>query len=145
MDNIYYFGYGMHVNPTSMQLRCSNSTAVGPAILDGWQLQFCYHANVVESAGHHVTGVLWSVTQRCLDVMDTIEGYPHYYDRAMVDVLSGGKHYKAWIYFMAGNTGLEPPNDEYVHLIQEGYNYFGMDSTVLRTAIQQSSTSRIDK
>jgi len=56
-------------------------------------------ANVVSDSGSSVWGVLYEVSNRCLESLDRKDGYPWAYDRRAVDVtLESGERVRAVTY-----------------------------------------------
>jgi hypothetical protein len=54
---------------------------VGVFELRDWELEFYSHANIRESAGQDVPGVLWAITEDCEASLDAFEGFPDYYTK----------------------------------------------------------------
>jgi gamma-glutamylcyclotransferase (GGCT)/AIG2-like uncharacterized protein YtfP len=90
-----------------MASKCSDISVLGPARLAGYRLAFSRRsirtgtgvANVVSEAGSSVWGVLYEVSDRCLESLDRKEGYPWAYDRRAIDVtLESGERLRALTY-----------------------------------------------
>lgn len=45
---------------------------------------------------NHIQGEVWEVNQDMMDLLDSIEGYPEFYNRMQIDTTSG----RAWIYYI---------------------------------------------
>ena len=45
-----------------------------------------------------ILGEVWEVDDNTFEVLDSIEGYPHFYNRTQVDTSAG----KAWMYYIPG-------------------------------------------
>jgi gamma-glutamylcyclotransferase (GGCT)/AIG2-like uncharacterized protein YtfP len=81
-----YFAYGMNMCRESMGRRCPGAVCHGKARLWDWQRQERGVYDIVPQPGSFVDGVLFSITAECLQHLDRLEGYPHYYDRLSVQV-----------------------------------------------------------
>lgn len=133
---IYYFSYGANTLQRAMAQRCPAAKSLGKATLENYKLEFAYHADVTESEGGSVDGVLWEVTFDCIDSLDIFEGYPEYYDRKTVSVHQNGRTLEAYIYQMSDRTRLlQPPPDSYFNVLKDGYTEHGVDTTQLDVAI----------
>jgi gamma-glutamylcyclotransferase (GGCT)/AIG2-like uncharacterized protein YtfP len=122
-----YFSYGANMNKTSMANRCPHAKDLGPALLHGYQLRFAHHADVIKSdTWHSIEGVLWEITDECLESLDRFEGYPSYYDRKTVTVHHHGERKQALVYFMAPGAIVEPPEQGYLDTILEGLDQHGI-------------------
>lgn len=133
---IYYFSYGANTLQRAMSQRCPAAKSLGKATLENYKLEFAYHADVTESEGDTVDGVLWEVTYDCIDALDIFEGYPEYYNRKTVSTNHGGHYVNAYIYQMSDRTRLlQTPSDSYFNVLKEGYTEHGIDITQLDMAI----------
>jgi gamma-glutamylcyclotransferase (GGCT)/AIG2-like uncharacterized protein YtfP len=95
-----YFAYGSNLDPVQMGSRCPTAQTVGLAALHDHRLVFPRNSEtwgggtsgIVPSHGPTVWGVLFEVTQACLDTLDTHEGFrgpgnpDNHYDREQVTV-----------------------------------------------------------
>src|SRR5678815_4539637 len=106
-DVALYFAYGSNMATEVMASKCSDISVLGPARLAGYRLAFSRRsirtgtgvANVVSDAGSSVWGVLYEVSDRCLESLDRKEGYPWAYDRRAIDVtLESGERLRALTY-----------------------------------------------
>jgi gamma-glutamylcyclotransferase (GGCT)/AIG2-like uncharacterized protein YtfP len=115
------FAYGMNTNSEQMGTRCPAALSLGHAILPKFEFRFARHADVVPSDRHEVHGVLWDITDDCLDALDRLEGFPDYYDRTYVTVLHRGVAKSALVYFMQPGYPGELPADSYRDMVRSGY------------------------
>ena len=67
---ILMFAYGMNTNIGGMKIRCPRSKSIGAAVLSNFRFRFAYHADIVPCGGSIVHGVLWEITDQCLDRLD---------------------------------------------------------------------------
>jgi len=117
-----YFAYGMNTNSSEMAYRCPQARSLGPAQLEDYEFRFATHADIVESPGGVAHGVLWEITDQCLESLDRLEGYPTYYDRKTVTVTDQeGNKVDAITYYMVEGHPDSLPNDGYLLMLYEGY------------------------
>ena len=86
-----YFSYGMNTNSTQMARRCPDSVCLGPARLPNYQLVFRGVADIEPAPDTWCDGVLWEISERDLDALDVLEGYPWHYTRFSVLVETAAK------------------------------------------------------
>ncbi|NDB59426.1 gamma-glutamylcyclotransferase [bacterium] len=125
-EPIYYFAYGMLTDPQMMP----GAQFIGPAVLQNYAYEFARFANVYERGGSNVDGVLWELPTDYIRELDAVEGYPRFYGRKTVPVISGGKRYVAWVYYMtpAARESLDGdlPSMNYVRSILNGFRHAGI-------------------
>lgn len=117
-----YFAYGMNTNRDGMAQRCPGALSLGHARLLDHRFRFAIHADVVPCAGSYVDGVLWTIDQFHLLALDTLEGYPWYYDRSEVTVEHRGSAQQAWCYFMQPGNLDGLPGQYYLDMVVQGYD-----------------------
>ena len=77
-----YFAYGSNINLEQMEYRCPAAKAVGPVILENYELLFRGNtrgngvATIAPREGSKVHGLLWWITPACEQSLDFYEGYP---------------------------------------------------------------------
>lgn len=85
---MFYFAYGLNLDPVGMEGRCSGCRRIGKAILKNYRLCFwngC--ATIVESEDSVVWGALYEINETThLQALDQLEGYPDFYNRIEVKV-----------------------------------------------------------
>ncbi len=135
MSKHYYFSYGMNTDPAAMGYE-SHCTPIGAAKLEGYHLEFSYFATI--EPGGSMMGVLWEIDSETLRQLDSREGYPHFYDRRVVNVFHETETYGAIVYFMtdrySGNVREQPPQ-HYVDRLTTGYTEFGIPLTQIEEAL----------
>lgn len=122
-----YFAYGMNTNRLGMAQRCPQARPLGMATLPGWRFRFAGPADIVRDPNSEVHGVLWDISQHCLNSLDTLEGYPHFYNRQWAMVKYNGVATTAMTYFMQPGAKDQPPSPGYLDCVVEGYRNFGVD------------------
>jgi gamma-glutamylcyclotransferase (GGCT)/AIG2-like uncharacterized protein YtfP len=126
-DVALYFAYGSNMATEVMASMCSDIFVLGPARLAGYRLAFSRRsirtgtgvANVVRDPGSSVWGVVYEVSDRCLENLDRKEGYPWAYDRRCVDVtLESGERRRALTYVVdQPQTDEVEPSRDYANAI----------------------------
>jgi gamma-glutamylcyclotransferase (GGCT)/AIG2-like uncharacterized protein YtfP len=128
----YYFAFGM--NMVDRYMDSYEATDPRAAWLDGWELHYRQYADVVPTAdpGATVPGVVWTVTDVTMAVLDSREGVPVLYERFLLPVrLADGSVVSAWVYVMTPRTVAhyveQGPftTDSYVSLMVEGRESVG--------------------
>jgi gamma-glutamylcyclotransferase (GGCT)/AIG2-like uncharacterized protein YtfP len=135
---MFYFAYGMNTNRTSMTWRCPGAISFGLARLLDHEFRFSYHADVVVSPGESVNGVLWLIDEDHLADLDTLEGYPGYYNRAVLPVEYQGNIIMAECYRMQPDHPGGAPSQGYLDMILEGYGEYGIPEDQIWTALDQT-------
>ena len=131
-----YLSYGMNTNVEEMSIRCPNAISLGKCSLEDHRLVFCGHADVEESIGDTMECVLWDITTECEYSLDILEGYPHYYDKKMVDINYKGSVRQAMIYYMVGGyDNYRSPDAYYQSMLEEGYQYHGIPLSQIYEAV----------
>ena len=130
-----YFAYGSNLSQAQMGVRCPAAKVLGVAVLEGHRLSFTAFsrlwsggvADVVETVGHKVWGLLYELTPEDLAALDTYEGYPHLYDRRLLHVTQEVHHsaVEAWVYFVASKQDFVTPSAEYQAVLVECAKQFG--------------------
>ena len=123
--NILYFAYGSNMNLEQMKSRCQNNwSKISNGILKNYEFGFdkSGYANIKETQDKEVIGVLYSLTQPCLDSLDGYEGYPNHYNRKTVSItgLENKITYQAWIYIQPKENFNGIANKPYLDTIITG-------------------------
>ena len=137
---MFYFAYGMNTNRPSMTWRCPGAIPFGAARLLDHEFRFSYHADVVVSPGKSVDGVLWLIDQDHLVDLDILEGYPGYYNRAVLPVLYQGNIIMAECYRMQPDNIEGIPSQGYLDMILEGYREYDIPDDQIWTALDRIPT-----
>lgn len=116
-----YFAYGANTSIMGMAHRCPAAVPLGPALLLHYSFRFAVHADIVYQPGFYVNGMLWEITDECLEGLDRFEGYPYYYDRRVVNTVFNGQTVEAVTYHMQPGRVSFEPDSAYFNLCLEGY------------------------
>lgn len=123
----------MNTNIDEMTQRCPKAINLGRCTLKGFELKFRLHADIDEVAGSEMEGVLWDITPDCERALDSLEGYPFYYDKIEVVVIRdqpnqyGHTHSIAMAYVMTNKDAEQAPSLQYKQCLIEGYTANGLD------------------
>lgn len=131
----YYLAYGMNTNLVSMADRCPAARSLGKVVLNNHRLVFRHFCDVEYSQGHNMECALWSITDRCEQSLDRLEGYPDFYLKKEVDVVFNGKKIKAMVYYMTDRYAHSFPSEYYFQMVLEGYKEHNIDLNQLHRAI----------
>ena len=137
----FYFAYGMNTNINEMAQRCPKAINLGRCTLKGFELKFRLHADIDQVEGSEMEGVLWDITPDCERALDSLEGYPYYYDKLEFVVVQdkpnkvGHTHSIAMAYYMNNKGPEQPPSRQYRDCLIEGYTANGLDVDRLTTKI----------
>ena len=141
-----YFAYGSNINLDQMAYRCPAAQAVGPVVLEGYELLFRGNASgngvatIKPKEGQQVHGLLWRITPGCERSLDLYEGYPHLYEKESVAVRDhAGRQLTVMAYVMTdGDRWHSPalPSEYYYQGIREGYRQNGLPLSKLKQAWQ---------
>lgn len=132
-----YFAYGMNTNADGMRWRCPDAVSQGKAYLPNWRFRFAGPADIVPDQGNHVCGVLWNITDHCLDSLDNLEGYPYYYTRDWVSVIWQNQTLQAMTYFMQPGHADQDPSLTYLDTVRDGYQHFAINQKQIDLALEQ--------
>ena len=140
----YYIAYGSNLSVEQMKLRCPTAKAVGITGLKDWQLVFRTHATIERKAGAEVPAAVWEITDEDERNLDLYEGCPAYYHKATLNVTMKEfatrrkRKINAMVYIMNNIRPVTPPMRGYYEVIEEGYEYFGLNRRILRRALDDS-------
>jgi hypothetical protein len=123
----------MNTNLGEMSARCPQAVNLGRCTLKGFELKFRLHADIDQVSGSEMEGVLWDITPACERALDSLEGYPYYYDKIEVTVTqdkpnkNGNTHSIAMAYVMTNKEAEQPPSIHYEECLMEGYLENGLN------------------
>lgn len=136
-DTMYMFAYGMNTNLTSMADRCPKSQSLGHAFVRGYRFRFAGPADIVQDPGEITHGVLWRITPECLVSLDRLEGYPHFYQRKILNVERRGRVYQALAYYMTPGYHDLLPSRTYWDCVATGYQEHGIPCSQMTRAFHR--------
>ena len=136
MSDTLYFAYGSNLSIDQIKHRCPDMIAVQPYTLAGWELAFCPHGDIRQSAGASVHGALYRLTAQDESTMD---GYEINYNKIYFSVtLAGGKVEKCMTYSAKDRKTWTAPTPEYFNRIRVGYEDWKIPTDLLCDAYRKS-------
>ena len=141
--NKFYLAYGSNLNLEQMSHRCPYAIPLGPSVLPGYRLLFRGSMeNSVATIEPFESGIvpvlLWEITPRDEEALDSYEAWPRLYRKETVEVMLNDKLVEAMVYIMNEGYQLGSPNKFYYKTILEGYDSAGLDYAVLTEAVRYS-------
>ena len=126
-----YFAFGSNMSAQRMHERLGWSPSRSGAILPDYEMTFNKHsndggkANIMSSPGNIVEGILYSVNEEDLLILDKFEGVSSkQYKRYEIEVRDNNKNSIPAVAYKALNTGkLFAPTKEYLNYILEGKEF----------------------
>lgn len=103
------FTHGILKSPSTMSYFSEGARNLGPAVLEDWRSRDVTPADIEESPGERVEGVLWDVPAEDMPRLDNLEGVASgHYEKVEVPVLHGtGRTSTATVYRMPRSTRIE--------------------------------------
>lgn len=138
----FYFAYGSNMNQAQMRERCPDSKLVGKAVLKDYKIGFSILspswrggcADVVQSLGDQVWGLLYEVSEEDLESLNKFEGHPYKYKRFTATVTDeSGEQVEAESYEVVERS-LEhvKPSEEYIGRMVEAGKLFSFPEQYVR-------------
>ena len=126
-----YFAFGSNMSAQRMHERLGWSPSRSGAILSDYEMIFNKHsndggkANIMSSPGNIVEGILYSVNEKDLLILDKYEGVSYkQYKRYEIEVRDNNKNFIPAVAYKALNTGkVSAPTEEYLNYILEGKEF----------------------
>ena len=145
---IKYFAYGSNMSVTRMIKRGVTPLSRTQGILNNYVLKFnkksskgdWSFANIEESEGDAVEGIIFEIRESHLEKLDKFEGAPVHYRREKINVSSCGNKIECITYIAQNDYIVEglKPTDDYMKFLIEG-------SSLLSPYYQKMLTSIINK
>ena len=135
----YYLAYGMNTNLASMAQRCPKAMSLGKVMLPDHTFKFKHHADAEYARNRVMECALWAITDECEKSLDSLEGYPYYYDKKTVQVSWHGKSIDAMIYFMTNTFDMPAkPSQSYLDMVIRGYHQHEMNTGIVHMAYEET-------
>lgn len=148
---VKYFAYGSNMSPARMASRECNVFAARKAYLHNFDIAFNKRskslfntgfANLKQSPGSVVEGILYETDDNSLAKLDRFEGYPHHYQRVQMMVVTEKGEEIAEVYVAKSEwitEGLRPSKEYLAHLLDAkdvlSETYFNRLKCILTTDI----------
>lgn len=130
-----YFAYGMNTNTQEMAARCPAALSLGGGRLVDHTFRFSEHADVIKTPGSYVDGLVWEISNKCLESLDVLEGFPYYYNRREKTVYHNGRFVQAITYFMQPGHVDHAPSIGYFNMVLDGYAQHNIPANQLHNAV----------
>jgi gamma-glutamylcyclotransferase (GGCT)/AIG2-like uncharacterized protein YtfP len=140
-QEMHYFTYGANLSRAHMQLWCPSARPLTAAALPDYRLAFRYWADIVPSGGDRAPGALYEISAADLATLDEYEDFPDLYDRICVTAETESGPVEAFAYRMRPGHAFAPPASEYLSLIEQGYEDWGLDPALLPIRIQARNST----
>ena len=138
----YYFAYGSNMNTDQIEGRCPNVIKVGKGLIPNCSIDFtrksikrnCGVADIVESQGDVLWGIIYDITDEDFISLDRFEGYPRYYTKKMI---------KCYQFLDTNESEFileEPLEKHYEELYKNPFNFKEIDAVVYEV-IEKSATT----
>ena len=126
-----YFAFGSNMSAQRMRERLGWSPSRSGVILHDYEMIFNKHsndggkANIMYSPGNIVEGILYSVNEEDLVILDKYEGVSSkQYKRYKIEVQDNNKNSIPAVAYKALNTGkVSAPTEEYLNYILKGREF----------------------
>ena len=143
MSNGFFAAYGAGLNRTEMAKRCPTAKPIGSAELKNYRLAFrgghaCATATIEKEKGASVPALLWEIIPQDEPALDRLFGVPGSYRKETVKVRVNGTTVTALTYVMIGGKPLNKPSAFYYSTVLEGYKAAGLDTELLKTAVNRN-------
>ena len=144
MKRRLYVAYGSNLNKSQMKFRCPTAKLYGVGTIEGYELQFKGSSNsafatIAPKEGASVPVAVWSLKPMDEFMLDRYEGYPSHYFKQDVPVNVNGKEITAMVYIMNLKMDYGLPSNSYYHIVRQGYEVCGLDTSVLEKAVLDSA------
>lgn len=137
----YYIAYGSNMNLEQMGYRCPNSKLIGTGYIEGWELVFNCHADIIrtENEKQKLPVVIWEIVPKDWQTLDFYEGYPGYYVTEDIPFIFDGQEKIGTVYVMAEKRkGLYPPSKDYFYGLIDGCKENNIDDEYMYDALKKS-------
>lgn len=126
MKTKLYGAYGSNMNLWQIAHRCPDARVYGTGTIKDYRLTFRASgvANIEPYMCDSVPIVLWNITNTCEKALDRYEGYPDFYTKTQVPVVTEeGDEETVFVYVMTEKFQNKPalPSHYYFNIIKEGY------------------------
>ena len=140
-----YVAYGSNLHKAAMAYRCKDARPLGASELVDYKLVFNGCATIEECEGSVVPVGIWAISDADEERLDEYEGYPDYYTKKVVNFVLDGKMAQGIVYIMNDCYEQTPPSKYYADVVRKGYEDFGLDNSILETAIEESYKKELIK
>jgi len=126
-----------------MRKRCPNARPIGVAKINNMRLIFRSFADIEPNFSCVVVGGLWRITPSCEQALDRYEEIENgLYRKAYLPLralLEGQEQEILPLVYMMNSKAYALPSEDYLSIIREGYCDFGLDPSILRQALDDTT------
>ena len=140
MRKLFYIAYGSNMDEEQMAHRCPDAELVGTCVLRNWRLMFKgsltgAYATIEKAEGFRVPALLWKISKEDEKSLDHYEGCPTFYYKKNIEFLLPNKTLKKGMaYIMHEERKLGTPSEYYYKILEDAYEEFCFDKTILQEA-----------
>jgi gamma-glutamylcyclotransferase (GGCT)/AIG2-like uncharacterized protein YtfP len=128
-----YFAYGSNLHVEQMSRRCPLAVSLGRMRLPGWRLIFRGVADIVPDESTVCYGGVWRITRRCEAALDQYEGVAGgMYRKEYIALETTPDGIEEMLVYTMNSTGVMPPSERYLGIIEQGYRDFAMPKRAWR-------------
>jgi gamma-glutamylcyclotransferase len=146
----YYFAYGSNMDKSRLSQRVKRDVLGEKALLKGHKLFFSLdntmtdpYADIRISKGDQVYGVLYSLTDGEIKILDTYEGVgvegDESYRKEIVKVESSNETNEAVVYIMTTERNFAQPKNDYLEHLLRGMRDNRFSEEIIENIIQTSN------
>ncbi len=141
MSDVWYFAYGSNLDRKKFEKRAGKYLESRKAVLRDYRICFntfhpgwnCGVADIVESKGDDVYGVVYRIKEEQLSRLDKAVGVPQFYRRMIVEVETEKGVVTAYTYTTVKKRGFVAPSEAYLGHILKGLKQHGWGEEALET------------
>lgn len=144
MKTKLYIAYGSNMDESQMAFRCHGAKLKGVSEIEGYRLIFKgsktgAYATIEKEEGHKVPVVVWEIEPTDEHSLDRYEGFPTFYYKEWIELNIDGEKIQGMVYMMDQDRKLGQPSYHYYKTLEDAYERFGFDKTILEKALEDSS------
>jgi len=144
MKTKLYIAYGSNMDEGQMAFRCPGAKLRGVSVIENYRLIFKgsktgAYAAIEKEEGQKVPVVVWEIEPTDEHSLDRYEGFPTFYYKEWMELDLDGEKVQGMAYMMDQDRKLGQPSYHYYKTLQDAYERFGFDKTILEKALEDSS------
>jgi len=144
MKTKLYIAYGSNMDEGQMAFRCPGAKLRGVSVIENYRLIFKgsktgAYATIEKEEGQKVPVVVWEIEPTDEHSLDRYEGFPTFYYKEWMELDLDGEKVQGMAYMMDQDRKLGQPSYHYYKTLQDAYERFGFDKTILEKALEDSS------
>ena len=141
MSSRLFAAYGFGLNRAEMAKHCPTAKLIGSAELKNYRLSFrgskaSAVATIEKAKSGSVAALLWEISPQDEIALERWIGVPELYRKSMIKVRRDGALVETLIYILISGKPKNKPSAFYYSTLLEGYTAVGIDTEILKTAVQ---------